>query len=235
MTTASMLQIRHLRNRCRRLGLHPDSPAERAYTELMLILTLGPTIYEHEGSGDLYLGTRFGCAEGKVGETGDVPWRIKEYRICQRAASDFWILLTHRTPLTPNPWGPNPGPTVSWVQHSTPRILLDFRGGRPSGVRASNWGWDSVLWRRVYNVCPAVFYCPYTIQSVVDEYIYLKECVGDTELTRGFYDTPSHATHADTLATPRGAVHALLATAALGGFTNSGARQFHVGGGAGCT
>ncbi|KAJ7437027.1 hypothetical protein FB451DRAFT_1193478 [Mycena latifolia] len=80
-----------------------------------------------------------------------------------------------------------------------------------------------------------IFYCPYTIQSVVDEYIYLKECLGDTELTRGFYDTLSRATHADTLTTPWGAVHALLAMAALGGFTNSGARQLHVGGGAGCT
>ncbi|KAJ7469668.1 hypothetical protein FB451DRAFT_1176903 [Mycena latifolia] len=92
MTTSSMVQIRRLRNRNRRLKLSPGSPA-RANAELQLLLTLGPNVYENDGPGDLYFGERMQRAQGKVGETKDVPRRISSYRACRRNGNDFRVRL----------------------------------------------------------------------------------------------------------------------------------------------
>ncbi|KAJ7459385.1 hypothetical protein FB451DRAFT_1176892 [Mycena latifolia] len=93
MTTSSMVQIRRLRNRNRRLKLSPGSSAARANAELQLLLTLGPNVYENDGPGDLYFGERMQRAQGKVGETKDVPRRISSYRACRRNGNDFRVRL----------------------------------------------------------------------------------------------------------------------------------------------
>ncbi|KAJ7493947.1 hypothetical protein FB451DRAFT_1164814 [Mycena latifolia] len=93
MTTSSMVQIRRLRNRNRRLKLSPGSPAARANAELQLLLTLGPNMYENDGPGDLYFGERMQWAQGKVGETKHIPRRISSYRACRHDGNDFRVRL----------------------------------------------------------------------------------------------------------------------------------------------